>query len=144
MKKALCVLLGLCMASGAVFAGTLAEDNIEKLKMIAGIFAFRITGGAGDCRACHTAMAVPEKAVAVEDFKDIKGRPVPEGREVAEEFRKQLSANPGIRLAGPEAEVVISGTLLPYKGRQKWRLSIRAVSSTGGVIASYEGLLKRR
>jgi len=37
-------------------------------------------------------MAVPEKTVTVEDFKDIKGRPVPEGKELAGEFRKQLSA----------------------------------------------------
>ncbi len=163
MKRILFILF-ICfvLSPSYVSAETLSEKDIGRLRGIAGIFAREIISRARgvqtplgeektnvDCTVCHIDMKTDIKTVAVEEFKDIEGRPTKEGKEVADEFMRQLSLSGGSNLnivtVREGADIVISGTLIPFKGREKWRLNIKAVSlDTGRVITVYEGLLRAK
>lgn len=82
------------------------------------------------------------KTVRVEPFKDAKGRNTDECRLLRDEFFKALSsADKGITVTKTgKADAILSGTLIPFKGREKWRLMISVVHAANSeLITSYVG-----
>jgi hypothetical protein len=82
------------------------------------------------------------KAVRVEPFKDAKGRETEENRLVRDSFIKALSSAEQriVVISAGKADAILSGILIPFKGREKWRLRIKVVhAATGELITSYEG-----
>ncbi|MBI5049718.1 MAG: hypothetical protein HZC11_02290 [Nitrospirae bacterium] len=112
---------------------SLTKETRQKLKRIAGIIASEITK-----RNITT--------VTVRDFTDINGKPSSTGKAIAGEFTKQMafSAGKNFSVMSSSAEVVITGTVAPFKEDNKWQIKIKVVSSgTDKVITSYSGILKR-
>lgn len=129
--KTFCLLVFILLAS-IVLAGKqppLGEVHLQKLKRISKFIAEELTKRG-------------IKTVVVEDFKDYEGKPSAEGSSMAKEFKKQLSFNKGFTIVDEAGETVIKGTIIPFKGKRKWKLELRLLKAdTGDVITSYTGIL---
>lgn len=131
------------------YADSLASDNVWRLRRAAEIFASEIKKRGepkeakdSRCGSCHKGK-VNGITVNVPEFSDIRGRPIGEADEVTEEFKRQLQSAGHFLIFSDDAEFEVKGVLLPFKGRQKWRLSLRLLRM-GSPIASYEGILVRK
>jgi hypothetical protein len=83
------------------------------------------------------------RKVEVKIFTDASGRVTKESKIITDKFIKFLSGNQGTVISSSDAEAIISGVLTPFKGKKKWRLQIKVVSTgTNIVIISYEGYIR--
>lgn len=110
-----------------------AKEHSQKIKQIAGIIAVEINRRS-------------IKTIEVKEFTDIRGRPSTAGKDVAKEFERQLAIAGGdsFKLVKGNAGAVVTGTLTPFKEKEKWQIKIKVVSAeTGAVITTYTGILKK-
>ncbi len=111
----------------------LSEEHIQKLKKIAGFIAVEINRRG-------------IKTVEVREFTDIRGRPSAVGKDLAKEFERQMAAaeGRGFAIIKNNAKAVVTGTLTPFKEREKWQIKIEVISAeTGAIITAYTGILKK-
>ncbi|MBI5212764.1 MAG: hypothetical protein HY957_05250 [Nitrospirae bacterium] len=110
-----------------------AKEHSQKIKQIAGFIAVEINRRG-------------IKTVEVREFTDIKGRPSAVGKDIAKEFERQMAAaeGRGFAIIKNDAKAVVTGTLAPFKEREKWQIKIKVLSAeTGAVITAYTGILKK-
>ncbi|HAK89027.1 MAG TPA: hypothetical protein DHV16_04410 [Nitrospiraceae bacterium] len=110
-----------------------AKEHSQKIKQIAGIIAVEINRRG-------------IKTVEVKEFTDIRGRPSAVGKDIAKEFERQMAAaeGRGFAIIKNDAKAVVTGTVTPFKEREKWQIKIKVVSAeTGAVITAYTGILKK-
>ncbi len=110
----------------------LPAKHTQKIKQIAGFIANELT-------------VKNIKTATVKPFSDFKGKQTEESKLMTKEFSSHLSsAHKNLTvITGDGADAVITGILMPFKGKQKWRLQIKAVrADTGEIITSYMGYFK--
>ncbi|MBI4824423.1 MAG: hypothetical protein HY805_09400 [Nitrospirae bacterium] len=150
MKKWVLSVASVCLIvfPSVVFSEGIIKENLPKLRGVIQMFAERLMEGAVSCGHCHEGMEKTERSVVIEGFKDIEGNLTRECKELTDVFIRELAdaGGPLLRVTqGVSGDVVISGTLTPFKGKKKWQLKIKAVSSnTSRVITIYEGLLRTK
>ena len=117
-----------------------AEQKGIKAGLKSGEYAARIKRISG--AVAHELVSKGVKSLRVDPFRDGKGRETEEGRLMRYEFFKGFSSGAkGLAvLKAGKADAILSGVLMPFEGRVKWRLQLKAVQAdTGKLITSYEG-----
>jgi hypothetical protein len=140
MRKAaaffVCILLTAAFTHGSIAAekksASLPAGYDQKLKKIADFFASELINRG-------------IKTVSVKRFTDPKGRVTNESGIMTDEFVRRLSEGRKnlTVVKDADAEAVITGALTPFKGREKWKLQIKAANNTGGIITAYEAYFKK-
>lgn len=113
---------------------SLPKEHVQKLKRIAGIISGELVK-----KGIQT--------VIVEDFIDLEGRHSSDGKLMAQELANQLTTigKNSFSVIKSNASAIVKGTLIPFKGKKKWKLEIKVVySDTGNIITSYTGILKTK
>jgi len=84
------------------------------------------------------------RKVSIKPFADMQGKFTKESKILTDEFVKHFSGmDAGITVSASGADVIINGTLMPFKGRKKWKVQINAVrSDTNRIVIVYEGILR--
>ncbi|MBM4137298.1 MAG: hypothetical protein FJ241_10780 [Nitrospira sp.] len=111
----------------------LTKTHVQKLNRIAKIISSEI-------------IKRDIKTVKVVDFTDFKGKPSATGEKMSDEFSRQLGifGKTNFSIVNNGADVIVTGTLIPFKEGGKWRLDIKVISSsTGKIITSYAGIFKK-
>jgi len=109
---------------------SLPKEHVQKLKRIADFIA-------------GEAIRRGIKTVMVEDITDLKNRPSKEGKAMSQEIEKQLFAygSKYFSVVKNNAAAVVRGTLVPFKGRNKWQLNMKLIEAeTNKIIAVYTGI----
>lgn len=79
------------------------------------------------------------KELNVENFRDIKGRYLKIGKEIADKFR-EIMAKKGFMI-NKNASTIMSGKMINYKDAPKrWKVDIRVESKEGKIITSYSAI----
>jgi len=148
MKRLIALTLSLLFISIS-YAGSIIEGNEWKIKRAASILSTEIIKRAEPitisdepCNRCHKTEVRAIK-VSFDGFTDIRGRKTNDTEAFSDEFRKQLICEEHSILFRKDSELRIVGMLIPFKGRQKWRFTIRLLRGDSPV-ASYEGIIISR
>lgn len=128
------------------YAGSIIEGNEWKIKRAASILsteiirrAVPITISDEPCNSCHK-VEVKAIKVSFDGFTDLRGRRTKDTEAFSDEFKKQLICEEHSIVFAPDSELKIVGVLIPFKGREKWRFTIRLLSHDSPVT-SYEGII---
>jgi len=128
------------------YAGSIIEGNEWKIKRAASILSTEIIKRAEPitisdnlCNSCHRS-EVRALKVSFDGFTDLRGRKTKDTEAFSDEFRKQLIYNEHSIVFRDDSELRIVGMLIPFKGREKWRFTIRLLRDDSPV-ASYEGII---
>lgn len=110
-----------------------AKEHSQKIKQIAGIISVELSRRG-------------IKTVEVREFTDIRGRPSAPGKDISKEFERHLAIAGGniFKVVKGNAGAVVTGTLTPFKEKEKWQIKIEVISAeTGAIITAYTGILKK-
>lgn len=112
--------------------GLLPEGYPEKIKLMAELISDELVNRG-------------VRKVSIKPFADMQGNVTKESRILTDEFVRHLSgAGAGITVSATGADVIINGTVMPFKGREKWKVQINAVrSDTNRIVIAYEGILRK-
>jgi hypothetical protein len=145
MRKLIALTLSIFLISIS-YAGSIIEGNEWKIKRAASILSTEIIKRAEPitisdepCNRCHRAEVRAIK-VSFDGFTDLRGRKTKDTEAFSDEFRKQLICSEHSIVFRSDSDLRIEGVLIPFKGREKWRFTIRLLRDDSPV-ASYEGII---
>lgn len=143
MRKRTFVISALCAVSIFIALSALlsaAEQKGIRAGLRSGEYAAKIKVATGGM--AYELVSKGVKRIRIDPFRDGEGRETEEGRLMRDEFFKGFSSgDKGLKVIKTgKADAILSGVLMPFEGKEKWRLRLRAVhANTGSTITSYEG-----